>query len=209
MIIHKDSHTDHAINSAQWHHILDVFGDRTGFFIETIELPRELGVVLNRLYGPSCGDEPIPESEVYYAPRPPRTWNSRMTKMSARPTRFIRVIAGPHETTCTTCEGKILPLAKEGQDTFGWSAGCDHCSDTGKLKFECVLYTAYGVASKDMPAAPKEPGDLQKQIDEVLATKDQHPVSEGFMDDKLQTLWKQLDEAKEFWAQHALATEAP
>lgn len=30
MIIHKDSHTDHAINQAQWHHILDVFEGRTG-----------------------------------------------------------------------------------------------------------------------------------------------------------------------------------
>jgi hypothetical protein len=175
MIIHKDSHTDHAITKAQWGYILIMFEGRTGFFIDTIELPEGLGHVMNGLYGPSCGDAAIPESEVYYAPRPPRTWVSRMTKMPARPTRFVRVIAGPH-------------------DGHG-----------------CVLFTAYGVASKDMPVAPKEPGDLQKQIDDITpryeagrndgtATVEDHEL--------LHKLHAQLKESKPYWATHALATEA-
>jgi hypothetical protein len=97
MIIHKDSHTDHAINQAQWHFILDSLEDRTGFFIETLELPQGLGFVLNELYGPSAGDPPVPEAEVHYGRRGDRAWDSRLVKMPKRPTRFIRVIAGPHD----------------------------------------------------------------------------------------------------------------
>lgn len=167
MIIHKDSHIDHAITPDQWAYILEQFKDRSAFFIETVELPEGLGHVMNGLYGPSCGDAPVPESEVYYARRGDRAWTSRMTRMPARPTRFVRVIAGPHD-------GHV-----------------------------CVLFTAYGVASKDMPAAPKEPEDLVAQM-QALALTELTPMH----DEEAEKLRNQLRESQRFWADHALATEA-
>ncbi len=160
MIIHKDSHTDHAITPDQWAYILAQFTHRSSFFIETIELPEGLGPVMNGLYGPSCGDAPIPDSAVYYAQRPPRTWNSRMTRLPARPTRFVRIIAGP----------------RGGHD--------------------CVLFTAYGVFSKDMPQAPREPRELLTRYDAL-----------PFGDARRGELHKEICAAEDFWDEHALATE--
>lgn len=199
MIIHKDSHTDHAINAAQWHHILDLFEGRTGFFIETIELPRSLGFVLNELYGPSCGDLPVPEAEVHYARRGDRTWNSRLVKAPKRPTRFVRVIAGPHETMkCPTCG--VETSHKFHSAAQAW---CEPCDRVFESQFPCVLYTAYGVSNKDMPAAPKEPGDIVAQLEALAATD---PTSTYEVDAK--ALRDKLRESQRFWDQHALATEA-
>lgn len=224
MIIHKDSHTDHAINSDQWKHILEQFKDRSSFFIETIELPEHLGHVMNGLYGPSCGDKPVPEDEVYYAKRGDRAWKSRMTAMPARPTRFVRVIAGPHEVKCTTCEGEgqVMDACGTCSPCTFYNSGalcsnrslatCPLCRGTKVLKFDCILYTAYGVANKDMPAAPKEPGDIRKQMEEL------HDKRAGLhdMSPEYQTLQAQIvalrdkrAEADAFWAEHALATEKP
>lgn len=189
MILHKDSHTDHAITQAQWHHILDVFEGRTGFFIETIALPQGLGFVLNELYGPSCGDAPVPEVEVHYARRGDRQWNSRLIKAPKRPTRYVRVIAGPHEEKCGACGGA--------------GDGCMPCEGWGTIKHACVLFTAYGVSSPDMPAAPKEPGDIAAQL-EALAAADPTPTYE--VDAK--ALRDKLRESQQFWDQHAFATEA-
>lgn len=97
MIKHAESHMDHGFTQEQWDHIFKLFADRTGFFNEVIGLPGNLGTVTNELYGPSCGDPPVPEVEVFYAARGDRAWNSRMTRMPKRPTCFVRVIAGPHD----------------------------------------------------------------------------------------------------------------
>ncbi len=97
MIKHTESHMDHGFTQAQWDHIFKLFADRKGFFNEIIGLPGNLGTVTNELYGPSCGDPPVPEVEVFYAARGDRAWNSRMTRMPKRPTCFVRVIAGPHD----------------------------------------------------------------------------------------------------------------
>lgn len=209
MIIHKDSHTDHAITQAQWQHILAVFEGRTGSFIETIELPSGLGHAMNGLYGPSCGDAPIPENEVYYARRPPRVWNSRMVRMPTRPARFVRVIAGPHETPCAACGG-------EGRS-------CLPCEGWGTIKYPCVLYTAYGVSGKDMPQAPREPGDLEAQLKRDIAAVAQVqlmrlgvPVGELAARDaavsecivRRDKTVKTLLASRTFWTEHALAAEA-
>ena len=154
MIKRHDSHVDHSLTEGQLRYLLDRFADQHAFFLETLELPEDLGTVPCGLYGPIVGDPPVVEAEVSYAPRGTRAWSSRLIDRSTRPTRQVTVIAGPHEETCTTCEGKLIGLAAPGEDTYGWVVGCDHCSDTGKLKHACVLYTAFGG-----PASPQEPGD--------------------------------------------------
>lgn len=149
MIKHRDSHVDHGLSEAQLRYLLDRFADREGFFIETLTLPLDLGTAPCGLYGPVVGDPAVREDEVTYARRGARAWDSRLVDLPARQQREVTVIAGPHEGTCTTCEGKLLGLG-----VADGCVGCDHCGSTGKLKHACVLYTAFGG-----PLAPQEPGD--------------------------------------------------
>ena len=97
MIKHNDSHIDHGLTATQLHHILDRFADRRAFFLETIELPEDLGTVPCALWGPTMGDPPISENAVTHARRGDRTWTSRLVDQPTRPTRLVTVIAGPHE----------------------------------------------------------------------------------------------------------------
>jgi hypothetical protein len=94
---HAESHVDHGLTSAQLEWLLDRFADRDSFFIETVELPDELGTAPCGLYGPDMGDEPVPESEVRYANRGEREWPSRLVDRPDRPTRMVTVIGGPHD----------------------------------------------------------------------------------------------------------------
>lgn len=96
MIKHKDSHLDHALTEAQVAHVMKLFADRDGFFIETITLPPDLGTVPCGLYGPTMGDS-IKEDEVTYATRGVRTWISRLVDLPARQQHELTVIAGPHD----------------------------------------------------------------------------------------------------------------
>lgn len=157
MIKHPDSHLDHALTEAQITHIMNLYGHRDGFFIATFTLPPELGTVPCGLYGPTMGDPPIGEDEADLASRGSRAWNSRLVARPPRQVRQITVIAGPHEETCTTCNGELIHLGfAPAKDPFtnGGVVGCDHCNSTGKLKYDCILYTAFGG-----PPAPQEPGD--------------------------------------------------
>jgi hypothetical protein len=145
MIKHPDSHVDHGLTDAQLRYLLDRFADRTSFFIETITLPAELGTVPCGLYGPLMGDPIISEDEVMYAARGTRTWTSRLIDLPPRQQHEVTVIAGPHEEAdvCPRCAGKL-----------GAPGACDLCDGYGKLKYACILYTAFGG-----PLAPQEPGD--------------------------------------------------
>ena len=101
MIKHRDSHVDHNLTEAQLRYLLDRFADRNAFFLETIELPEQLGTVPCGLWGPRMGDPPVDETEVLHAQRGTRAWTSRLVDRPTRPTRMITVIAGPHEEhTC-------------------------------------------------------------------------------------------------------------
>ena len=160
---HAESHMDHGFTQAQWDFIFAKYADKAAFFIDTIELPENLGTVTNELYGPSAGDAPVAEDRVFYAQRGGRAWDSRLVVLPKRPTRFVRVIAGPHE---------------------------EHL---------CILYTAYGVASIDMPPAPKEPGDLEQQLETFIDCSGQENL------EKRARLEAQLSESKIFWGTHALA----
>ena len=93
---HADSHLDHHLTDAQIAHVLARFADRDGFFIETFELPAELGTVPCGLHGPIMGDPPVPDSEVRYERRGAREHKSRLVDRPARPVRTVTVIAGPH-----------------------------------------------------------------------------------------------------------------
>lgn len=98
MIRHKDSHLDHGLTDAQREYLggLEVSpGDAV--VVKTIELPAELGEVPCALYGPTMGDDPVPESEVEYAVRGDRKGESRLVARPARMTNKVTVIAGPHD----------------------------------------------------------------------------------------------------------------
>lgn len=94
---HADSHVDHGLTPAQVTHILERFADRDAFFIETFELPPELGTVPCSLWGPLMGDAPVIEAHVRLEPRGTRAWTSRIVEYPPRNTRTVTVIAGPHD----------------------------------------------------------------------------------------------------------------
>lgn len=129
------SHTDHGLSEAHLEYIKTRFIDRTGFFIETVELPDSLPEVPSAIYGPVVGDEPISEGEVFYVRRGERPNLSRMIDKPTRPTRKLTVIAGPtEEEPCvlyTAFGGPLAPKEpgdpslKEGEEmrkaTAFWS----------------------------------------------------------------------------------------
>lgn len=97
MIKHQDSHVDHGLSEPQIRYLLDRFADRTAFFLETIELPEDLGMAPCGLYGPIMGDPAVSDDEVENAVRGTRAWTSRLVDRPTRPTRKVTVIAGPHD----------------------------------------------------------------------------------------------------------------
>lgn len=118
MKIHAKSHLDHHLTDAQVVHIEQRFADRTEpFFIETFELPPELGVVPCGLFGPVMGDLPVSDAEATRAKRGERAWQSRLVDRPARHTRVVTVIAGAHDEVTT---------------------------DGSKVHHPCILYTAFG-----------------------------------------------------------------
>lgn len=96
MIVVEASHVDHGLSQAQLDFLLERFADRSAFFIETVELPADLGTVPCGLHGPIFGDEPVPDSEVRIEVRGTRAWSSRLCDREPRPVRTVTVICGPH-----------------------------------------------------------------------------------------------------------------
>lgn len=128
-IVEGVSHLDHGLTPAQIEHIRTLFADRDAFFLETVELPTELGTIPCQLVGPATGAPKVAEENVSYAIRGTRKCASRILRdlELAAPTlvRTITIIAGPAGLE----DGLPAPLP-------------------------CVLYTAYAG-----PGAPREPGD--------------------------------------------------
>ena len=118
MKIVKESHVDHGLSQAQVDWLVTRFADRKAFFIESVELPAELGTVPCGLYGPKMGDVAVAESEVVYQRRGARENESRMVKRPARPTQTVTVIAGPNgPDACVLYTSFGGPLApKEATD---------------------------------------------------------------------------------------------
>lgn len=97
MELHKDSHLDHGLSSEQLLYIINKFNNRTGFFIETFQLPTTLGGIDCALYGPTMGDDPIPSCDAADVKRPGREYTSRAVVRPKRRTQLVTVIAGPHD----------------------------------------------------------------------------------------------------------------
>ena len=230
---HILSHMDHGFTAEQWSYIFAKYAYKAAFFVDTFELPENLGTVTDELYGPSAGDAPVSEADVYYARRGDRAWNSRLVRWPKKSTRFVRVIAGPHEEKCIGCAGKGVydkacgscsPCRFYGTGTLcnnRLPADCEMCGSTGVIKHTCILYTAYGVAKLDMPAAPKEPGDIRKQMEALEekrreyfrafqrgeATPEQK-VTEAAAHAQIIALREKRAESDVFWRVHGLAHEA-
>ena len=56
--IHPNSHMDHGLTESHVKWLLERFADKTGFFIETVELPDALPSLLSGIHGPAAGDAP-------------------------------------------------------------------------------------------------------------------------------------------------------
>ena len=97
MIITKDSHLDHGLTPKHIDWILQKFGPRKGFFIETVKMPSSLPPIDSGLYGPLAGDPPVNEDDVFYQQRGTRPGKSRLVGRPMRPTNELSIIAGPHE----------------------------------------------------------------------------------------------------------------
>lgn len=128
MKILKVSHLDHGLHARQIAFVQERFANRDAFFIETVELPEELGTVPCGLIGPATGGAPVDELEVRYTVRGDRKCASRVMRSSYTPLRVrtVTVIAGP--------AGKDDGLSED---------------------YPCVLYTAFG--GPQAPREPGDP----------------------------------------------------
>jgi hypothetical protein len=137
-----ESHFDHGVTPAHIDFIKEKFADKTGFFIETVQLPAKLPSLQDALYGPLVGDKPVVESAVHYAVRGIRPGESRMIDKPMRETRIMTVIAGPHDgkplVLYTAFGGKLAPKepfdptlnpAQKAESEAFWS---QHALATGK-----------------------------------------------------------------------------
>jgi hypothetical protein len=213
MIKHKDSHLDHALTEAQVAYILERFADKDAFFIETFELPEHLGTAPCGLYGPSTGDAPVPDADwhscgqcgaehfylsgalcsnktnanggAYTKWRGDRKYFSRVVDRPTRPTRTVTVIGGGHDERVE--EGTPGAVKKYLADA----------TPVWVIPHPCILYTAFGG-----PLAPKEPGDLQAQVNAVKADTQMDDLLKAR---QLAQLEQKLVESTTFWSEHALS----
>ena len=93
--ISPNSHLDHGLSALHIEFLLQRFANKSGFFIETLVMPESLKSLESLIHGPSVGDLPVPESEVWYASRNNRPGKSRMCARHPRMSRIMTVIAGP------------------------------------------------------------------------------------------------------------------
>lgn len=101
MFISKQSHVDHNLSGEVIAFILEQFGDREAFFIETVEIPDEIPSLSCGLYGPIMGDPEIIDDHlcytVFYEQRGDRAGKSRMIDLPAQKSRLLTVIGGPDD----------------------------------------------------------------------------------------------------------------
>lgn len=97
MVITNDSHTDHALGEVHKAFLLERFGNRNEFFMETVTMPSYLPDLPCKLHGPSMGDEAVPDAECRAEVRGNRGGPSRVCDRAERMVRTLTVIAGPHK----------------------------------------------------------------------------------------------------------------
>lgn len=120
MRITKASHVDHGLTLDHWDFVMDRFGDREKFFVETVELPAHLPPLKSGLYGPTAGDPPVPDRVCEMRRRGDREYTSRMCPMPPRETRQLTVVGGPHEGECIlyTAFGGTSTIKEPGDPTL-------------------------------------------------------------------------------------------
>lgn len=143
MKILERSHTDHGLSDRHLQYLQFAFANKTGFFIETVYLPEELDAVPCAIYGPSVGDEPVEEGEVFYVRRGDRPNISRMIDRPSRPTRQITVIAGPHkEEPCVLYTAFGGPPAPK-------EPGDPSLEDGEKMREATTFWREHALAARD------------------------------------------------------------
>jgi hypothetical protein len=89
-------HDDHDLGAAHLAVIDDYLAPIPGhidWVLELVHLPEGVPDLPSALYGPACGDAPVPEELVLYYPRGNRKGPSRMTVGAPRPVRTMVLIA--------------------------------------------------------------------------------------------------------------------
>jgi len=106
MAIAKVFHADHGVSNEMLQWAVDEIKP-TGFFLKTLTLPDQFPDLMNALYGPSSGDEPVSDSAIHMKKRTEDRPESRMVKLPKRATRLLTVIgmAGEDGVTIFTAYG--------------------------------------------------------------------------------------------------------
>jgi len=102
------AHDDHGLSEEQTAYIQNFppLLDRApeSFILEVVTLPENLGSVPCGLYGPSAGDEPVNEDDVFYEQRGNRRGPSRLVRRPNREARNL-VVIGLRGGACFTMYG--------------------------------------------------------------------------------------------------------
>ena len=111
-------HADHGLGAPHLALIDQIIEKKEGFFVELINLPNNCADLMSALYGPACGDEPIPETDVVYEKRGNRPGPSRLINKPHRPCRRMVVIgiAGENAKVFTAYGGQVA-APREWWDT--------------------------------------------------------------------------------------------
>lgn len=117
MIVHPESHVDH-VSAEVLALIKERYADRSGFFVDTFELPLGLSVECG-LHGPIMRDAPIPHWECWHDFRPGRGIRSRLCARRPRMVRTLTVVAGPYKgepcVLFTAYGGPVAPREVEDE----------------------------------------------------------------------------------------------
>ena len=140
MIITMESHLDHAgLTLGHLKHLLKEFGgvelnaEKEPARIVTISFPAELGQLPSGLWGPLAGDEPVPETEVVYARRPGREYDSRLVARGERmvSTATVVIVHDANRTVLATVYGG--PQAPQ-------EPGDPRCRNIGESREFCAVH---------------------------------------------------------------------
>lgn len=115
----KVFHADHGVTESTLMWAIAQIGG-SGFFLQTFTLPDAHPDLMNALYGPSSGDEPVSDEDVHFVKRSEDRPESRMVKLPKRPTRLLTVIGilGDGEVTIFTAYGGPVAEREPGDVTL-------------------------------------------------------------------------------------------
>jgi hypothetical protein len=118
IIRHKDTHLDHSLTEEHLKFVLGLDPSTRGDISSpvrafAVEMPAALAPLPCGLHGPIMGDDPVPEDEVIYEVRGNRKGESRLVDRPVRQSRFVAVVAGPHDghdwVLFTAYGGPVMP----------------------------------------------------------------------------------------------------